>query len=699
MKVAKVAIDRAGERTYDYAVPEGMTLGPGSRVRVPFRTGERIGTVVGLPEATPGRDLKPVLASLGEAVEQEALDLARFVADTSLVPIAQALTLVLPPPLRRSRGGVWALRRPPEEALREASLRAARAPGRSRALRALAEGPVSAEDLGVSAEVLRTLRRQGWVERRRRVAASATEKAPALTPDQEAAVARLRGPGETLLFGVTGSGKTEVYMAAMAERIAVGEGTILLVPEIALTPQLIERFQSRFGDTVATLHSRLSAGERAGELQRIREGRARVVIGVRSAVFAPVPNLGLIVLDEAHESSYQQDEAPRYHALDIARHRMVRSGGRLALGSATPDVVAFHRALSGETSLAELAERFGPNLPTVTLVDLRKQSQKALSAPLLDALREAVGRGDQAILFLNRRGFRPVLLCRDCGTALRCPHCDVSVVLHQPEGRVVCHQCGFTAPPPTLCPACQGRRILPIGLGTQRLEAMVREALPKARVLRLDQDTVTRQGSYESIYTAFREREADILVGTQMVAKGFDFPGVGLVGVVLADQSLRFPDYRAAERTFQLVAQVAGRAGRREAGRVVVQTFDPGHYALQHAARHDYKGFFSREIEGRREAQYPPFVSLLLVGLSGPDAARVEMAAGKVAEAAAKEDDVTVLGPAPAMVARVRDRFRWQVLLKHPRRERLLEVGRSLSGVAVPSGVRRALLFDPLNLL
>jgi len=699
MRIAEVAIDRAGDRTYDYLVPDGRDVRVGSRVRVPFRTGERVGTVVSFSDEDGGRPLRPVGPATGDEVDEEALDLARFVAETSLVPIAQALSLVLSPRVGVSRGGIWALRRPREEAERESERRSKRAPAQSRALAALARSPAATGSLGVSEGVLAGLQKDGWIERRRRVPRVEIEAAPELTRAQEAASVRLRGPGETLIFGVTGSGKTEVYMRAMSERLEAGKSAILLVPEIALTPQLIQRFQRRFGDTVATLHSRLSPGERGNEMRRIREGRARIVIGVRSAVFAPVTDLGLVILDEAHESTYQQEDAPRYYALDVARHRTARHGGHLALGSATPDVVAFHRAVQGETGLVELEERFGPPLPEVTLVDLRKQSRRALSAPLLEAIRETVGSGDQAILFLNRRGFHPVVICRDCGEALKCPHCDVSLVLHRPEGRLICHQCGYDGQPPSRCPSCQGSRILPLGLGTQRLEAMVAEAVPGARVLRMDQDAVARQGSHEAIYEAFRKREADILVGTQMVAKGFDFPGVSLVGVVLADQSLHFPDFRSAERTFQLVAQAAGRSGRREAGRVIVQTLDPDHFVLQHASRHDYRGFYEEEIRHRKAALYPPFVSLLLIGFSATDQERVRRAAEDTAELARRAGDGIVLGPSPAILPKVRDRWRWQVLVKHPSRESLVDLARELSILAPPRGVRRSLLFDPLSLM
>lgn len=701
MRIAEVALDRAGEGTYHYEIPPGVEVAIGARVRVPFRRTTRTGTVVSLPEGSEVSGIRPIAAVLpGEPLSAEALAMAAFVADRAMAPLGQALTLVGPPAPVASRGETWALKADVAAAIRHAEEISRRAPKQAAVLRSLAAGARRPHELEAGEGVLRSLERDGWIERRRRAAPPAAGDAPPqLTPDQDAARRHLMGPGETVLFGVTGSGKTEVYLAAIADRLEAGEGAIVLAPEIALTPQLIERFERRFGDTVATLHSRLPEGERASEVRRIREGRARVVIGARSAVFAPMEDLGLVVLDEAHEASFQQEDQIRYHARDVARFRLGRGAGRLVEGSATPDVVRFYEAIRGRADLVELGSRFGPDLPEVRLVDLRKFGRQAVSGPLLSALREAVADGGQAILFLNRRGYHPVLLCRECGQSVSCPHCAVSLVHHQPEGVMRCHQCGFETMPPNVCPACTGRRLLPLGLGTQRLEAMVKEALPQARVLRLDQDVARRQGAYEDIYEAFRDHRADILVGTQMVAKGFDFPDVSLVGVVLADQSLRFPDYRSGERTFQLVAQAAGRSGRRERGLVVVQAFDPDHYALQSAARHDYRAFFEREIEQRREANYPPFTELLLFGFSGTDEGRVMAAAAEVGKIVSSDPEIQVLGPAPAMVAKVRDRYRFQVLAKHPVRERLRSAARGVVNRKTPAGVRLSLIFDPMHLV
>ncbi len=702
MTVAEVAVDKTADKTFSYLVPDHLKAMAGTRVRVPFRTTERTGTVVAVQERASARPLRPLLAVLAEeGISEAQVDLASFLVDHYLNHMPQAISALLPPPLAAVRGH-WRLLITSQAADLEAKRLTAKAPRRSDLLGRMAVGEQPRPGESHLARTLATAGLIAWevgASDHSQKAQSTPAAGHRLTAAQERAVQRLAGGGQSLLLGVTGSGKTEVYLEAMAQRLALGQSACLLVPEIALTPQLVARVRERFGDMVAVWHSRLSSAERSRAHQTIASGQARVVVGARSAVFVPMSDLGLVILDECHETSFQQEESPRYHAQDVARFRLQASDGRLLLGSATPDVVDFHRALAGDLDLLTLDQRFGPPLPQIEMVDLRRFGRTPLSLPLLEALRATLARGEQAILFLNRRGFHPLVLCRDCGFALRCPHCQVAMVIHLPDRDAVCHACGYVQRPPSRCPQCQGDHLQPLGLGTQRLEAMVAEALPAARIVRLDQDSARQRGAYEAIHQAVLSHRADILIGTQMVAKGFDFPDVSLVGVVLADQALHFPDYRAAERTFQLVAQAAGRSGRRQQGQVIVQSFDPSHYALQAAAGHDYRGFASQELAFRQEAVYPPFTRLLLVGVSAEDEALARSGAQKAADLLRQDPELTVLGPSPALRSKVRDRWRMQVLVKHQDRTRLLEAGRQVQELSWPAALRLGLAIDPLSIL
>ncbi|MEW6724875.1 MAG: primosomal protein N' [Bacillota bacterium] len=501
-----------------------------------------------------------------------------------------------------------------------------------------------------------------------------------LTPEQARAFSQIQadltgeGGNAFLLHGVTGSGKTEIYLQSIACAIEQGLGAIVLVPEIALTPQMVARFKARFGDRVAVLHSALSEGERYDEWQRLAAEEARVAVGARSAIFAPVQDLGLIIIDEEHENSYKQEAEPRYHARQVALARARQSRATLVLGSATPSLESYHQAREGAFRLLELPARIdGRPLPPVRVIDLREElangNRSIFSHPLAQAIDSRLSREEQVILFLNRRGFSTFVLCRECGFVLRCPHCDVSLTLHRGEGRTVCHYCGYSQPVPNVCPGCRGSQIRYFGIGTERVEAEVRKAFPQARVLRLDSDTTGQKGSHERILDAFANGQADILVGTQMVAKGLDFPGVTLVGVITADTMLNLPDFRAAERTFALLTQVAGRAGRGPlGGEVLVQTYAPDNYAIKMASQHDYKGFYAIEIENRRELGYPPWTRLAVLSISGTDELKVEEAAnelGRLVEDKRGTGAISaLLGPGPAPLYRIGGRYRRQVVVK-----------------------------------
>jgi primosomal protein N' (replication factor Y) len=504
------------------------------------------------------------------------------------------------------------------------------------------------------------------------------------TPAQKSALEAIKsamaeGKSRTfLLHGVTGSGKTEVYLQALAEAIGRGKRGIVLVPEIALTPQTIERFAARFPHKVAVLHSKLSLGEQFDEWRRIRDGEFDVVIGPRSAIFAPQPDLGLIVIDEEHEWTYKQgDKSPRYHARDVALKLAEMSGAAVILGSATPDVETFYHAERGDYHLLKLPERVTPRdgspLPQVEVVDLREElkagNRSLFSRSLSRAITRAVANKEQVILFLNRRGGASFVQCRSCGLVLGCRRCDVPLNYHPAGDVLVCHQCNYRMPVPQICPRCFSRRIKFLGLGTQKLEEEVSQNF-RARLLRWDSDATRGKHSHDEILQNFRRHQADILIGTQMVAKGLDLPLVTLVGVVSADIALNLPDFRAGERTFQLLSQVAGRAGRGTlGGRVIIQTYTPEHYAIQAASRHDYGSFYEREIDYRRQLRNPPFSRLALLVYSHPSDAKCQRQAEMMKRLLTQEIDargaaIELIGPAPAFIRRLRGRFRWQIILR-----------------------------------
>ena len=487
-------------------------------------------------------------------------------------------------------------------------------------------------------------------------------------------------PAIFLLHGVTGSGKTEVYLQALAEAVKLGKRGIVLVPEIALTPQTIERFASRFPNKVAVLHSKLSLGEQFDEWQRIRNGEFDVVIGPRSAIFAPQPDLGLIVIDEEYEWTYKQhDKSPHYHARDVAIKLAELTGAVVILGSATPDVETFYHAQQGDYRLLQLPERVTPSesspLPPVEIVDLRDElkagNRSLFSRSLSQAITKAMAGGEQVMLFLNRRGAATFIQCRNCGFVLRCKRCEVALTYHLAEDMLVCHQCNYRMPVPQLCPQCSSQRIKFLGVGTQKLEQEAHHTFPQARLLRWDSDATKQKYSHQEILNKFRAHQADILIGTQMITKGLDLPQVTLVGVVNADTGLNLPDFRTGERTFQLLSQVAGRAGRGPlGGKVIIQTYSPEHYAIQAAAKHDYALFYAKEIDYRRQLHNPPFSRLASLVYTHANDSLCQREAERMKRLLIEERDakgiadLSLIGPAPAFIHRLRGRFRWQLILR-----------------------------------
>jgi primosomal protein N' (replication factor Y) len=637
--VAQVAVEaRVGSLSglFDYAVPDALigVIEVGHRVRVPFGKRTVTGFIYALDQAPAVLELKPIeaLVDAEPVLPAVLIELAGFVAAHYLVPLDEVIRAIVPPRVR--------------------------------------------------AVVRRSVKRR----RQSRVLRQATEAAPStevrLEPAQQAARERIavslaRQEGDVfLLHGVTGSGKTEVYLALLSEVLAAGGQGLVLVPDIALTPQAVGRFAARFPGRLAVLHSALTEAERAAEWWRIRRGEADIVIGPRSAVFAPLPRLRLIVVDEEESSAFKQERIPRYHAPTVARWLARRTQSVLVLGSATPSVATYAAALAGREHLLELPHRAqGRALPPVTIVDMRKEIAVQHFSPLSRDLQAAIGgslqRHEQSILFLNRRGLATFVLCRDCGQARECPHCSVALVYHAALDRLQCHYCGSTEPMPRRCPACGSRYIKSFGIGTERVEQEVRRLFPSARVVRLDRDVMKTPDAADLVFDQMRSGEADVLVGTQVIAKGLDLPAVTTVGVVNADTSLHFPDYRSSERTFSLLTQVAGRAGRGTgASRVFIQTYTPDHPAVRHAQYHDYRGFYREERAIRAQYRFPPDGELIVATYGHRDEARAEREAKTAVEHLSatigllKLGDIEVLGPSPAFVYRLKDEFRFEVTLK-----------------------------------
>ncbi len=509
-----------------------------------------------------------------------------------------------------------------------------------------------------------------------------------------------------LLYGVTASGKTEVYLNAIANCMEMGRNAMVLVPEIALTAQVVDIFTGRFGDEVAVLHSKLSEGERHDEWKRLQRGHARIVVGARSAVFAPLENIGLIVMDEEHEPSYKQESSPRYHTRDVVTERARRNGALALFGSATPSIETYFDAKQGRISLLALPERIGNRrLPQVEVVDMReewKQQKGMFCTRLIEEMGERLGKCQQTILFLNRRGYSNFVLCRDCGYAAKCPNCDISLALHVSDNSLRCHHCDYSVCVPSVCPDCGGKRLKGFGIGTEKVEEEALKYFPHARVERMDKDTTVRKGAHANILSRFRKGEVDILIGTQMVAKGLDFPEVTLVGVINADTAINLPDFRAAERAFQLLTQVAGRAGRGdEPGSVIVQTFNPDHYSIRHSVLQDYHAFYQEEIAYREELMYPPFrrfANMIFTDENEQAAKDRSVVLAQTLKGMIPEN-AEVIGPAPAPIPKINNRYRHHLLLRCEREEDVSAILRS--ALAQLSSAEKAGLtvdIDPINM-
>lgn len=706
---AKIAVSAATywiDKPYDYLVPPTLAekVQPGVRVTVPFSRGNRAaeGIVLALGSVSePDTKLKTVTGVLDEApvLSPQQIKLALWMRERFFCTVYEAVKAMLPVGIwYKSDGGrvrdktvpFASLNIPADEARLLADARQRSAPMQAAVLRLLADfGGASYTDIryttGASSATVKALSKDdavllGRIEvfRRPEYRPGEQKELPELTAEQLSAyegIIRQIGShkaGAALLQGVTGSGKTAVYVRLIDSVLKSGGSAILLVPEIALTPQMLQTFSSYFGENIAVLHSSLSAGERYDEWKRVKNGDARVVIGTRSAVFAPVTDLGLIIVDEEQEETYKSQNSPRYNTVDVAKFRCSQSGATLLLGSATPDIVTAYRAKTGQYSYFTLNSRYNNlELPSVQIVDMKKELREGggenLSRPLLKELAANLSRGEQSILFLNRRGMSKLISCRECGYTYVCPNCSVNLTYHSFNDRLMCHYCGYSRAVEASCPQCGGA-LSYIGAGTQKIEEELKNALPGVGVIRMDTDTVMSAGSHEALLDSFRNEAIPILLGTQMVTKGLDFPNVTLVGVISADQALYAGNYRSSERAFSLLTQVIGRSGRGDKpGRAIIQTFTPGNQIIAQAARQDYESFYASELEMRRLQWCPPFSELFALSASGMSEAAVLRCLYEAKDIIIKETascaDVRVLGPAPLSVVRVNNRFRYRLTI------------------------------------
>ncbi len=754
--IARVSLEIALRKEFDYLIPAELIgqVEVGARVQVPFGARKIFGTVTALAEESAHTKLKPIVKIIGAQtlVTPKVLKLARWIGEYYCCAPETALKSVLPEAIRKEKDGwkkqLFVRALPLSEEFPKLPKRQQDVWNiiEERREILLAELLELAE---TTAATVRKLEDRGLVE----ITSEISERDPyareTILPTQKIVLnpAQAKALGEItkamdaenssrtfLLHGVTGSGKTEIYLQALAHALEQGKGAIVLVPEISLTPQTVERFKARFSSgklqtLVAVLHSHLSAGERHDEWHKIRQGRARIVIGARSAIFAPVEPLGLIIVDEEHETSYKQEEAPRYHARDVAIMRGQMENAVVVLGSATPSLESFYNCKRGKFSLLELPERVdNQKMPHVRVVDMRQAAHKEKGTPLFspqlkEAINQRLDRGEQTILFLNRRGYSTSLQCPKCGYVCNCPNCSLALTFHRQEQKLACHICGHVEKVPLVCPneKCKNPAIRFSGTGTQRVEETLAKLFPKARIQRMDADTMKRKDDYRKVLGDFRAGKTDILVGTQMIAKGLHFPNVTLVGIIYADLALHQPDFRAGERTFQLLTQVAGRAGRGDVeGEVFVQAFAPFHPAIQYARRHDFNGFYEQEIEFREQLKYPPVSRVALLTLKGRNEEKVKFSAehlrkvleskvqspkSKVAAGETTLDighlplDLIIAGPAPAPLLRAETFYRYQIMLRTRAMSALSrELARIIQSLALPEDVTLAVDIDPVNL-
>ena len=699
-------------KTFDYIIPVEFEekIAIGSRTLVPFGNKKELeeGFVVGIKETSEYMSkLKPI-AKVEEKLylSQEKIELAKWMANKYFCNISDCIKLMLPPGTTtkvlsnrindKMQNFVY-LTKDLDEIEQDIENKKIKSDKQIRALKFLMENSnneILSTDLQMFADVtnavLKSLEKKGYID----VLEKEVERNPfihkvikqsqnlTLTDEQENAFEKINASlqfneyDEFLLFGVTGSGKTEIYIQLIEEALKLGKDSIMLVPEISLTPQTVDRFLSRFGEEkIAVLHSKLSVGERYDQWKKIERGDAKIVIGARSAIFAPVQNIGLIIIDEEHDESYKSEMSPRYNAKEIASYLGEKNNVPVVFGSATPDMSTYYKAINGKMELIELTKRANnASLPDVEIVDLRSElatgNKTMISQKLHEEIEENLKNKKQTILFLNRRGFSTFIMCRDCGYTAKCKNCNITLTYHIKENKLKCHYCGYETNALTICPECGSKNIRYFGTGTQKLEEQVKSLFPQASTIRMDIDTVTKKNSHEDILNRFKNDRIDILIGTQMVVKGHDFPNVTLVGVIAADSSLNIDDYRAHERTFQTLTQVAGRAGRgKDKGKVIIQTYNPDTFCIQYAQKQDYKLFYDTEIHLRKQLRYPPFCDIILIGISSKSQKELETIANKIYEdlkEKIKTEKLQILlyKPVPAPIDRIKNKFRWRIIVK-----------------------------------
>jgi primosomal protein N' (replication factor Y) len=745
-RIARVQLEGAAAMELDYAIPEELAakVVVGSRVMVPLQNRRVNAVVLELPGESAHRGrLKEIASIIGQRpmFTPALLKLARWIAEYYLVSPHTVLRTMLPQAVREKPGSfvmdshLKLVKEPPPdifEKLRNKAPMQARVLDILRSFKGEATLSQIRQDVPRAATILKPLLKSGWITRSEvRVERDPfhdeeflPSQALTLTEEQQAAYARIVAAIESeekvrpiLLHGITGSGKTEVYLQAIARVLERGGTALVLVPEISLTPQTIERFKARFAerrDRIAVLHSHLSDGERHDEWFKIHEDRADIVIGARSAIFAPLERLGIIIVDEEHEPSFKQDETPRYHARDLAVVRGSLEKCVVLLGSATPSLESFENAAGGKYELLKLTQRTdGRTLPLIRIIDMRLERRKGTGVTVADAgilsekLRAAITarleKKEQTILFLNRRGFNTSLSCISCGEVVQCQDCSIPMTLHKHENRLVCHVCGSRRIPPSKCPSCQEPGLKFAGFGTERVEAVVKNVFPQARIARVDTDTIQRKNQLRDLLRDFRAQKLDLLIGTQMIAKGLDFPNVTLVGVLNADLALNLPDFRAAERTLQLLVQVAGRAGRGEVkGEVMVQTYAPHSPAVQFSRHNDFEGFAQQELEQRRAFHYPPYTHVVILASRGKHQALAELALQTLHRRLLVDlpEDVIMGEPAPCALAKSHGQFRYQLLLRTPKiRPLCRHIQRVMQATALPEEVIVTWDVDPVSLL
>ena len=664
---ADVVINRPIKGPFTYSVPESLKedIEIGSVVEVSFGNKVVIGYVIGLSDKCDIEKIKPVNSIIDKtlSIDSKMLELTRWISDYYYSSWGEAISAAIPSVVKKGASG----KRQRKEKHNEK------------------EEEFEFID-GTNEHLVPNEEQQHALDSIINLMDSRIHKV-------------------FLLHGVTGSGKTEVYLQSIAHALKLGLSSIVLVPEISLTPQTVARFKARFGDKIAILHSRLIGSKRISEWQRISSGAAQIVIGARSAIFAPVKNLGLVVVDEEHETSYKQEDVPRYNARDVAIKRAELSGAIVILGSATPSLESFYAAKNGRFVLIELSERIDSRLlPEVDIVDMREEMTRAKRIPIFSQkLKEWIEKDivekKQVILFLNRRGFSTFISCRKCGYVIKCKRCSVSLIYHFDKKKLACHHCGFNMEPPEICPECNEAYLKYWGLGTEKVESELHRIFPAARIARMDTDSTYKRGSHDKVLSKFKDGHIDILIGTQMIAKGLDFPKVTLVGVISADTALNLPDFRSAERTFNLLTQVAGRAGRSDlGGRVIIQSYTPQHYSIQAAKTHDYNTFYDKEISLRKELYLPPFCHMVSLTLRGRKEERVFKASDNLKnnlEKESKAKNIEILGPAPAPISKMKGMYRWSIFLRSETSEAITSILKKALNKNKSSGIIITVDVDP----